>query len=407
MQHQNDHLLIEDIRPAHAHLRVAVVTETYPPEVNGVALTLSRLVEGLREREHSVQLVRPRQRNEVHSSREDVLTRGFPVPRYPNLQLGLPARRCLESLWLQQRPDLVHIATEGPLGWSALKTANKLRIPVTSEFRTNFHSYSSHYGLGWLSKPIMTYLRRFHNHCGCTMVPTQKLQERLLQAGFERLQVVGRAVDTARFNPILRDEILRASWGARQDTPVILCAGRLAKEKNLSLLIRSYAMAKLVSPDVKLVLVGDGPAREELKAAAPDAIFTGTLNQIELARYYASADIFCFPSQSETFGNVVLEAMASGMAVVAFDYAAAAENICHEHNGVLKAIDDESGFSQALVSTVLDLQGARIMGTNACISTQDSTWPAIVEQVEKIMCEVLDSKQRNVSLVTSTRAVPA
>lgn len=412
MQHPNAPILIEDIRPAKSHLRVAVVTETYPPEVNGVALTLSRLVEGLRAREHSVQLVRPRQRSETGAAveslpREEVLTRGFPVPRYPNLQLGLPARRFLEGQWMLRRPDLVHIATEGPLGWSALKTASKLRIPVTSEFRTNFHSYSSHYGLGWLSKPIMTYLRRFHNQCASTMVPTHKLALQLQEAGFERLQVVGRAVDTQRFTPALRDTALRASWGASQDTPVILCAGRLAREKNLQLLIRAYAMTKLVRPDVRLVLAGDGPARDELRAAAPDAVFTGSLPQNELARYYASADIFGFPSQSETFGNVVLEAMASGMAVVAFNYAAAAENIQSDHNGVLVEMDDESGFSRAIVSLAIDRQRAQALGAQARSGVEGSTWPSIVQQVENIMSDAIEHPLRTSNAVASARPATA
>jgi glycosyltransferase involved in cell wall biosynthesis len=382
-------ILIEDLPPAQTHLRIAVVTETYPPEINGVALTLQRVVDGLRERGHSVQLVRPRQASEPHAQTPgesgDVLMRGMPIPRYPHLQLGLPSRRQLEPLWTLHRPDLVHIATEGPLGWSALRVARKLRIPVTSDFRTNFHAYSSHYGMGWLSKPIMAYLRRFHNQTLTTMVPTRGLADRLAQSGFERLEVVARGVDTGVFDPGLRDEGLRASWGAAPDTPVLMCVGRLAKEKNLPLLVRAYAQARLVRTDLRLVLVGDGPIRPELQALVPDAIFTGTLDRKALARHYASADLFGFPSQTETFGNVVLEAMASGLGVVAFDYAAAAENIVPGQSGLLAQLDDNENFVRQLVELVRDPALLERLRAAARGAARQRDWPSIVVQIESVM----------------------
>ncbi|MCA3236742.1 MAG: glycosyltransferase family 4 protein [Curvibacter sp.] len=380
-------LLVEDLPAAQTHLRIAVVTETYPPEVNGVALTLQRVVQGLRELGHHVQLVRPRQAADAASpaSGQDVLMRGMAIPRYPHLQLGLPSRRQLQPLWTLHRPDLVHIATEGPLGWSALRVARKLRIPVTSDFRTNFHAYSSHYGMGWLSKPIMAYLRRFHNQTLTTMVPTRGLAERLTAAGFERLQVVARGVDLGVFNPALRDEALRVSWGASPATPVLMCVGRLAKEKNLPLLVRAYAQARLQRPDLKLVLVGDGPQRAELQALAPDAIFTGQLDRQDLARHYASADIFGFPSQTETFGNVVLEAMASGLAVVAYDYAAASENIEHGQTGLLVPMDDETTFVRELVALAQSDTQCAALRANARGAARACDWSGIVVQIETVM----------------------
>ena len=157
-------------------LRIALVTETYPPEVNGVATTLARVVEGLHRRGHELQLVRPRQKavppGPLTPRLDEVLMRGLPIPRYPHLRMGLPSKRALVKLWSMARPDVVHVATEGPLGWSALQAARHLHLPVTSDFRTNFHAYSRHYGIGWLNKPIMAYLRKFHNLAACTMVPT-------------------------------------------------------------------------------------------------------------------------------------------------------------------------------------------------------------------------------------------
>jgi len=182
---------VEDLQPPRRSLRVAMVTETWPPEVNGVAATISRIAEGLREQGHALQIVRPRQGGGEASTGPardagfaEVLMRGLPIPRYPELRMGLPSRRALVSLWSRQRPDVVHLVTEGPLGWSALNAALQLRLPVVSDFRTNFQAYSAHYGLAWLRSPIMGYLRRFHNRTACTMVPTQALAAELTGNGF-------------------------------------------------------------------------------------------------------------------------------------------------------------------------------------------------------------------------------
>jgi glycosyltransferase involved in cell wall biosynthesis len=168
-------IVVDELQSGRRSLRLAVVTETYPPEINGVSMTIARFVEGLRTRGHDVQLVRPRQDRSDASADADVLMRGLPIPRYPHLKMGLPAKNALVKLWSLKRPDVVHIVTEGPLGWSALRAALKLKLPITSDFRTNFHAYSSHYGIGWLKKPIFGYLRKFHNRTLCTMVPTAAL----------------------------------------------------------------------------------------------------------------------------------------------------------------------------------------------------------------------------------------
>ena len=151
--------------------------------------------------------------------------RGLPIPRYPQLKLGLPSKKELIRAWTHKRPDVVHIATEGPLGWSALQAARYLRLPVTSDFRTNFHAYSEHYGVGWLRKPMVSYLRKFHNLTQLTMVPTRALRAQLMEMGFENVQVVARGVDTKLFNPQRRSEALRREWGAGPDSLVMLVVG--------------------------------------------------------------------------------------------------------------------------------------------------------------------------------------
>jgi glycosyltransferase involved in cell wall biosynthesis len=283
----------------------------------------------------------------------------------------------------------VHIATEGPLGRSALLAARALGLPVCSEFRTNFHAYSAHYGLGFLNKLILGYLRRFHNATQATMVPTQALHDELQRAGFRDLLTVARGVDTRRFDPAHRSEALRAQWGVAPDDLVVTCVGRLAPEKNLSTLLDAFDAIHRAQPRARLVLVGDGPMRKELEARRPDAIFAGQRMGEDLAAHYASADLFLFPSITETFGNVTTEAMASGLAVVAYDYAAARRVIVQGENGALVPYDERAAFVATAVRTAADLANCRVLGARARTSVMALDWDGIVAQVEGVMTSVI------------------
>lgn len=341
-------------------LHVELVTETYPPEINGVALTVQSLETGLRRLGHTVGVVRPQHDQDSPRPHPDLmLVEGAPVPRYPGLRFGLPAGRRLAARWTAQRPDAVYIATEGPLGWSALRACRRLGIPVATGFHTRFDDYVGRYGAGFLSPWVFAWLRRFHNRADATLVPTRELQDSLARQGFRQVQRLGRAVDTREFHPAWRDEGLRAAWDARPGAPVLISVGRIAPEKNLALAVRSFRSLQAVRPGARFVWVGDGPARAALQDANPDFIFTGVQRGEALARHYASADLFCFPSLSETFGNVTLEAMASGLPTVAFDYGAAREHLRDGLHGASAAFGDEAGFVDAFVTTALhpDLRG--------------------------------------------------
>ena len=379
-------------------LKVALVTETYPPEVNGVATTVARIVSGLIEKGHHVEVIRPRQGRcdqptPARRGFSEVLTRGLPIPRYPELKMGLPARRLLQKRWRADRPDVVHLATEGPLGWSALKAALSLGIPVVSEFRTNFHAYSRHYGVGFLQSAIFGYLRRFHNQTACTMVPTTQLAGTLESSRFERLQVVGRGVDTGLFHPDRRSRELRASWNANDETLVVLGVGRLAPEKNLGLLCDAFVRMSATSPDSRLVLVGDGPSRDWIRARCPEAILTGRKSGEDLARHFASADVLLFPSLTETFGNVTIEAMASGLAVVAFDYGAAGEVIRSGQTGWLARYADSGAYVQLAAAVAADPLGRRSVGPRARLMACELGWGGIVEQVIGHYIEAITSAE--------------
>lgn len=334
--------------------RFELVTETYPPEINGVALTVQSLHDGLKALGHDVGLVRPARPGEsADESMELLRVEGAPIPRYPGMRFGLPSGRKLAARWMRQRPDAIYIATEGPLGWSALRAAKRLGIPVATGFHTRFDDYVGRYGAGFLSPWVFAWLRRFHNRADATLVPTRELAEQLTAQGFQHACRLGRAVDTVRFNPQFRSEALRERWGLKPDDLAVVHVGRLAPEKNLPLLMRCFEALKAERPGSRLVLVGDGPARAALSDQHPEVIFAGTLRGDALAAHFASADLFCFPSLSETFGNVTLEAMASGIATVAFDYGAAREHLRDGVHGASVPFGDESAFLARFLDTAL------------------------------------------------------
>lgn len=338
-------------------MRIAIVTETWPPEINGVALTVHSFVEHLAAAGHDIDLVRPEQDHcpqPAPPRTEELVVRGASLPRYPGLRFGLPAGTTLRARWLKQRPGAVYIATEGPLGWSAMRAANALRIPVATGFHTRFDDFVAHYGARWLTPVVFAWLRRFHNRGDATLVPTRELEEFLHRHGFRHPVRLARGVDTQLFNPAKRDRELRASWGLSDDDLAVIQVGRFAPEKNLALAVRSFDAIREIEPRARFIWVGDGPARAELEAAHPEHVFVGMRRGEDLARHFASGDLFLFPSLTETFGNVTLESMASGVPVVAFDYGAAREHVRNGIDGRTVQVDQPNLFIDAAVSLARD-----------------------------------------------------
>lgn len=377
-------------------LRIALVTETFPPEVNGVAMTMSRVVEALLRRGHRVQLIRPRQISEITLPAGDglelVLCNGMPVPAYPELRLGFPAKTKLTQLWMNKRPDIVHVVTEGPLGFSAIAAARNLQLPLTSSFHTNFQSYSQNYGFGILKNIIDAYLRWFHNRTQATMVPTAALRLELESRGYQNVKIFSRGIDTALFSPSKRSQPLRSTWGASSQDLVITLVGRLAKEKNAELVLAAYRAIQVSHPCAKLVFVGDGPLRQALQASCPEAIFAGVQKDEDLAVHYASADLFLFPSLTETYGNVVPEALASGLAVVSYAHAAAKELIATGLNGMQVAFNDEAAFVSAAVKVACSESLRAALRAAAASSVAHLGWEGIYDSFLNHLGEVLEAK---------------
>lgn len=380
-------------------MRFAIVTETYPPEVNGVALTVQGLEQGLRGLGHTVDLVRPRQPGTPEPAHDgSLLVHGAPLPRYPGLRFGLPAGRRLIARWRTHRPDAIYVATEGPLGWSAVRTAKRLGIPATTGFHTRFDDYVERYGAGFLTPLVFSWLRRFHNGADATLVPTQELADFLHGNGFKRVELLRRAVDTTLFDPAKRDPALRAAWDLADDALAVIYVGRIAPEKNLSLAIRAFReirqnISSRGGPDAKFIWVGDGPSRVPLAEANPDFIFCGVQRGDALVRHFASGDLFLFPSTTETFGNVTLEAMASGVATVAYDYGAAREHLRSGEHGFAIRNDDEEGFVAAALRLARDPALRARMGAAARTSVAHLDPGSVSQRFGELLCGLAQQRR--------------
>lgn len=378
-------------------MKLSLVTETFPPEVNGVAMTLHRLVTGMVERGHRVEVVRPRQgrgdRPASNGQLHELTVPGLPLPRYDGLRMGLPARSRLMQRWRMETPDVVHIATEGPLGITALWAARKLGVPVTSSFHTNFHQYGKHYGYGFLARGVLGYLRHVHNRTCCTMAPSTDLCETLRGDGFQNVMLLARGVDNELFNPLRRSEELRRQWGAGPGDLVAVYVGRVAGEKNIPLAIEAFEAMKRHAPGMKFVIVGDGPARAGLQAKHPEYVYAGMQRGGALAAHYASGDVFLFPSTTETYGNVVTEGLASGLCVLGFDYAAAQKLIRSGENGVTVPFGDRAAFIAAAERLAQDPAAVKRMGEAAHASVAGLSWGAIIDRFESTLRQAADNGQ--------------
>lgn len=374
-------------------MKLAIVTETFPPEINGVAMTFGTIARELGRRGHAVTVYRPKRPDlaeaAAHPEFREVPMPGAPIPGYPLLRLGFPAWRRLHGLWKHDRPDLVHVVTEGPLGASAISTAHALGLPVTSSFHTNFHAYTGHYGFAPLHRAALGWLRRIHNRTLRTFAPTAELCEELARLGFRDLCILSRGVDTRQFSPALRSAELRASWGAADGDPVVLHVGRMAAEKNYPLLFRAYAAMRAAQPRLRFVLVGDGPLRKGLEAGHPECHFPGFIPRHELARHYASADIYVHASLTETFGNVLTEAMASGLAVAGFDYAAARQFVRSGENGLSVPCGQPDALIAAAANLARDEALRERLRLRAPASLASQSWEHVITHFEHDLARIV------------------
>jgi glycosyltransferase involved in cell wall biosynthesis len=359
-------------------MRIALMTETFLPNVNGVVTTLCRLLEHLRERGHEALLFAPDGSPTSYAGAEVVPMRGMPLPRYPELRLTPPQPGVTARL-RRFRPDIFHLAGLVALGTTGCFAARRVGATLVGAYHTDFPAYSAHYGLGFLRDAAYSYLRWVHNNCALTLCPSRATLNDLKAHGFRRLRLWGRGVDTVRFHPRHRSEAWRAAIGVQPDERVLLYVGRLAPEKRLDVL--AEAVTRL--PHTRLVLVGDGPARAPLaqRLHGLPVHFAGYLHGQDLATAYASADMFVFPSDTETFGQVIQEAMASGLPVVAARAGGAADLVQPGVTGALFAPGSAGDLYSEAISLLEQPELRAEMSLASRAAAEARAWDRVLDQL--------------------------
>ena len=362
-------------------LRISLVTETYFPQVNGVSRTLERLVKHCTGQGDRVQLLMPRYKGDEATRTpavEKVAWGAVHLPFYKEVGIPLARTGMVRQALARFQPDLVHIATEGTLGLAALRASRSLGLPVVSSYHTNFSDFLKSYRASALEPLCWRYLRWFHNRTLATFCPTPSTQRVLKERRFENVGIWGRGVDSHRFHPGKRDHALREKYGVGPDQKLLLYVGRVAGEKNLELLMDAWR-ALPRRENAQLLIVGDGPLRARLEAMGdPRTIFTGYLYGEQLARIYSSADLFVFPSLTDTFGNVLLEAMASGLPALGFDVQGSRDNIKEGVTGRVLPVVSREALAVAIQDLLDDNECLREMSKAARAYAEQQNWEDIL-----------------------------
>jgi glycosyltransferase involved in cell wall biosynthesis len=385
-------------------MRLTLITETYSPQVNGVSRTLGQLVRHMIEAGDRVQVVHPDYGQAVDDA-EHVTVRSVSLPWYKDVLLPIPPFGSVHRRIDAFRPDLVHIATEATLGLSTLLHARRRGYPVVSSFHTNWDHYSGHYRIGFARSLIWRYLRWFHARTAETYVPSRPTINDLKTRGFENLVLWPRGVDGRLFRPDRAARLaVREALGFGPDDIVIGHVSRLAPEKNVGHLAAALELVGEARPSARFLFVGDGPEREDLeRQMGPNARFVGYRSGDDLADHYAAADVFAFASLTETFGNVVLEAMASGLPVVAVRAGGVGDIVRNGGTGLLvEPGEPPSAFADALIRLVDDIALRRDLAESARAYALTQTWDAIMGGLRELYLAVVDRQgSRNRPLVTA------
>ncbi len=376
-------------------MRIALITETFLPNVNGIVTTLCRLLEHLQNEGHEALLFAPQGAPDHYAGARVIPLRGIPFPLYPDIRFTPPQPGIVPAL-RQFRPDLIHLAGLMVLGPAARFAARQLRIPAIATYHTDLPAYSVHYGLGALREAAYSYLRWIHNACALTLCPSSAILADLRQRGFRRLRLWGRGVDTVRFRPANRREEWRVAIGARSDERVLLYVGRLAAEKRLDLLAEALRNVD----GIRLVLVGDGPARPQLERrfAGMPVTFTGFLDGHDLSIAYASSDVFVFPSDTETFGQVVQEAMASGLPVIAARAGGVIDLVRDEETGIFFTPGSAYDLRTAVHRLVANPSLSSAYGRAGRAAAEQRSWPRVLDELIKYYRRALRWRPRLLAL---------
>lgn len=358
-------------------MRIALVTETFLPKVDGIVNTLCHLLEHLARRGHTSLLLAPNGGPAQYAAAQVIGFPTVPFPLYPELRLVTHIPAAMAHL-RRFRPDIVHVINPVWLGVAGLWRARSLGLPSVASYHTDVPGFAARWGLHVAVEPLRRYLRWIHNQADLNLCPSRATQRDLEAHGFERVKVWSRGVNAERFHPRQRSAAWRDTLtGGHPDAPLLLFAGRLAPEKRIDWL----RAALDAIPQARLAIVGDGPSRPALERIFSDGrtVFTGYLRGDDLARAYAAADAFIFPGANETFGNVVLEAMASGLPVVAARSGGVLDFVTDGVSGLLFDPEDKQSLVEAARALVTDAPLARRLSTEARAVAESRRWEAVLD----------------------------
>ncbi len=355
-------------------MRVAIVTESFLPRVNGVTNSVCRVMEHLAGRGHQVLVVAPGPGPDGHAGQPVRLTRGVALPFYRSFVLGVPSRQ-VTGVLADFEPDVIHLAAPLTLGASGVAAARRLDVPAVAVFQTDVVGFARRYGLRGADHLVWAWIRRIHEQADRTLAPSRPTMEELGRRGVPRLALWRRGVDGRRFDPSHRSEALRARL-APDGEVLVGYVGRLAAEKRPSLLRHLTGL-----PGVRLVVVGDGPAERRLRRLLPDAVFTGFQTGRDLSELVASLDVFVHTGADETFCQAVQEALAAGVPVVAPAAGGPLDLVRHGFNGLLYEPDDTDELRDAVATLTADPVLRRRMARHALLSVRGNDWNSVCDEL--------------------------
>ena len=360
-------------------MRVSIITESFPPDVNGVANSVVRVAEHLRSRGHEPLVVAPQPaagRRAVTGRLPYPVVRvpSLPMPGYPNFRLGLPSR-CIAAALTAHGTDLVHLASPFFMGSIGARVAQRLGLPTVAVYQTDVAGYSRMYRLGWGERAAWGWLRRVHNSAERTLAPSTAAATALLSHGIRRVWLWRRGVDAARFDPAHRSPALRRALAPRGEV-LVGYVGRLAAEKRVELLA---PVARLRG--VRLVVVGTGPMERTLRRTIPDAVFLGERHGAQLGRIFASLDVFAHAGPFETFGQTIQEALASGVPVVAPAVGGPVDLVDPGRTGYLVPPEDPAAIAEAVATLVANPAMRTAFGRAARADVAGRTWAVVGDEL--------------------------
>ncbi len=357
-------------------MRVVYFTESLPPLTDGVSRTLSYLKKTLDSENVDYKFYSPF--CPVDSDWKDKVYKiiSVPFPLYTNYRISLPSFHDLEHALEKFQPDLIHICSPFLSGLAAYDFAGKHGIPVVNSFHTRFISYLKYYGHGWFEPFGWNYLRWFYNRGNKSFVPSPATMRELSEMGFKNLALWARGIDTDRFSPAFADNLLKEKWSS-DGKPVALFVGRLVAEKDIGILLDAHKILKQRKIEYKLVLVGEGPLRPKIEQTTPDVILMGHLEGEALSRAYASADLFTFPSTTETFGNVIQEAAASGLPAIGAAEGGVRDLIRDGETGYLTRPKDAADFADKMEMMIINNSLRNSFASRALESASKNSWDIV------------------------------